>query len=73
MAQLSRKDEARKWRDDELARTDIAATVSDFPNAAEIMAYRQALRDWPQTPQFPKGRPTVEPIVEAPAEEDPDT
>ena len=24
---------ARQWRDGELARTDIAATVSDYPNA----------------------------------------
>ena len=35
------------WRNDELARTDIAATVSDYPNAAAILAYREALRDWP--------------------------
>ena len=35
------------WRNDELLRTDIAATVSDYPNAAAILAYRAALRDWP--------------------------
>mgnify|MGYP003647316022 FL=1 len=35
------------WRDAELARTDIAATVSDYPNAAAIITYRAALRDWP--------------------------
>ena len=37
---------ARQWRDNELQLTDIAATVSDYPNAEAILAYRQALRDW---------------------------
>ena len=35
------------WRDAELLRTDIAATVSDYPNAEAILVYRTALRDWP--------------------------
>ena len=47
------------WRNDELARTDIAATVSDYPNAAAILAYRVALRDWPSTEDFPDTRPTL--------------
>ena len=47
------------WRNDELARTDIAATVSDYPNAAAILLYRQALRDWPSTEDFPDTRPEV--------------
>ncbi len=47
------------WRNDELLRTDIAATVSDYPNAAAIIAYRAALRDWPSTEDFPDTRPTI--------------
>ena len=50
---------ARQWRDNELTRTDIAATVSDYPNAEAILAYRQALRDWPSTSDFPDTRPEV--------------
>ena len=47
------------WRNDELARTDIAATVSDYPNAAAILVYREALRQWPSTEDFPDTRPEV--------------
>jgi hypothetical protein len=50
---------AIRWRNDELARTDIAATVSDYPNAAAIITYRAALRDWPSTEDFPDTRPEV--------------
>jgi len=50
---------ARTWRDAELARTDVAATVSDYPNAAVVLAYRQALRDWPSTDSFPATRPEL--------------
>ena len=50
---------AIRWRNDELARTDIAATVSDYPNAAAIITYRVALRDWPSTEDFPNTRPTI--------------
>tara|TARA_B100001059_G_scaffold197308_1_gene202674 strand:+ start:1425 stop:1640 length:216 start_codon:yes stop_codon:yes gene_type:complete len=50
---------ARKWRDEELLRTDVAATVSDFPNAEAVIAYRQLLRDWPSTEDFPETRPTL--------------
>jgi len=47
------------WRNEELQRTDIAATVSDYPNAEAILLYRQALRDWPATDAFPATRPEV--------------
>jgi len=47
------------WRDAELLRTDIAATVSDYPNAEAILVYRTALRDWPSTGDFPDTRPTL--------------
>jgi len=48
------------WRNDELARTDIAATVSDYPNAANILAYRILLRNWPASDNFPDTRPVIE-------------
>ena len=54
------------WRNAELARTDIAATVSDYPNAAAIITYRAALRDWPNQNEageyingFPDTRPAI--------------
>ena len=50
---------ARKWRDEELHRTDVAATVSDFPNAEAVIAYRQLLRDWPESDDFPTTRPVL--------------
>jgi len=58
-AEPSAEEEAREWRNGELSSTDIAATVSDYPNAEAILAYRQALRDWPATDDFPDTRPEV--------------
>jgi hypothetical protein len=59
MTVLNPEQAARKWRDEELLRTDVAATVSDFPNAEAVIAYRQLLRDWPSTSDFPETRPTL--------------
>jgi len=63
---LSLEDSQIFWRNDELARTDIAATVSDYPNAAAILVYREALRQWPATNEageyingFPNTRPEL--------------
>ena len=56
---ISPEVKARRWRDAELQRTDIAATVSDYPNAEAVLTYRQALRDWPSTSDFPSLRPTL--------------
>jgi len=56
---ISPEVEARRWRDAELQRTDIAATVSDYPNAEAVLTYRQALRDWPSTSDFPATRPEL--------------
>jgi hypothetical protein len=52
-------DSARQWRDEELTRTDIAAIVSDYPNADAYIAYRQSLRAWPSTSDFPDTRPEL--------------
>ncbi len=59
MTVLTPQQAARNWRDEELLRTDVAATVSDFPNAEAVIAYRQLLRDWPATAEFPDTKPTM--------------
>ena len=43
----------RPWRDAELVRTDTIVDVSDYPNKANMVAYRKELRDWPSTAKFP--------------------
>lgn len=48
---------AREWRDSELSKTDVLASVSDYPHTTELTAYRTALRNWPSTSDFPDTRP----------------
>ena len=50
---------ARMWRDGELEATDKAAQTPDWPNRDNILTYRQALRDWPSTSNFPDTKPTL--------------
>ena len=50
---------ARIWRDQELAATDNIAQTPDFPNRDKYLTYRQALRDWPSTADFPDKKPTL--------------
>lgn len=50
---------ARVWRDSELSRTDILVVLPDYPNSDALLAYRQALRDWPDTADFPDTRPVL--------------
>lgn len=52
-----KKEVEREWRNSELERTDVFATVSDYPHTTELTAYRTALRDWPATDDFPDTRP----------------
>ena len=42
----------RVWRDAELVRTDTIVDVSDYPNKANMVAYRKELRDWPSVKNF---------------------
>jgi hypothetical protein len=58
-APRSKEDTEREWRDSELAATDKFVPVTDHPQHAEYLAYRQALRDWPTTEEFPDTRPTL--------------
>ena len=50
---------ARQWRDSELSSTDEAAKIPDWPNRPNILVYRQDLRDWPSTQNFPDTKPTL--------------
>ena len=51
--------EARGWRDGELKATDWIVPVTDHPHHASHMTYRQALRDWPASEDFPNNKPTL--------------
>ena len=51
--------EPREWRDQELARTDVLILLPDHPDKDNLTAYRQELRDWPSTGDFPDTRPTL--------------
>jgi len=45
------------WRNRELTFTDSIVPVTDLPDHASWMTYRQNLRDWPSTDDFPNDRP----------------
>jgi len=47
-----------QWRNLELARTDNIAQTPDYPNRDAWITYRQELRDWPSTADFPNTKPT---------------
>ena len=57
--ELTAEEEARMWRDMELAFTDQAGQTPDWPNRDNILLYRTALRDWPSTADFPATKPTL--------------
>lgn len=53
------ENEERQWRDAELKGTDWIVSVTDHPNHASYLVYREELRDYPQQADFPNGdRPT---------------
>ena len=45
------------WRNEELRLTDHYVPVTDHPNHANILEYRQRFRDWTSTEDFPLTRP----------------
>jgi len=49
---------AKTERNRLLAGTDKYVPLTDHPQHAAYMAYRQALRDWPEDPSFPDTLPT---------------
>lgn len=50
--------ESREWRDNELKATDFIVPTTDYPNHAAWLTYRQELRDWTDTSDFPTTKPT---------------
>jgi len=56
---LNEEYEARYWRDRELKETDWVFPLTDHPQHAAYKTYRQELRDWPSTEDFPATKPTL--------------
>ena len=50
--------DAKEWRNSELNSTDYIVPLTDFPNYDSWITYRQQLRDWPLTDDFPNTKPT---------------
>ena len=48
-----------KWRDIELSNTDYIIPITDHSLHNAYIAYRQELRDWPSTSDFPNVKPTL--------------
>ena len=53
--------EEKAWRDMELKETDYIVPLTDHPQHAAYMTYRQELRDYPAQPDFPNGTRPVKP------------
>ena len=53
------RQEAKAWRNIELASTDWIVPLTDHPEKASYLTYRTNLRNWPSTDDFPGTRPTL--------------
>jgi hypothetical protein len=53
------EDIARVWRDKELSSTDYIVPLTEHSLHSSYMTYRQELRDWTDTPDFPDTKPTL--------------
>ena len=51
--------EARDWRNSELKKTDFIIQIADYPNYSDWLTYRENLRNWPETDNFPETKPTA--------------
>jgi len=51
----------RGWRDNELKASDFIVPLTDHPQHAAYMIYRQELRDYPAQEDFPNGTRPVKP------------
>ena len=52
--------ESKKWRNQELKKSDWVIPITDHPQHSDYIAYRVALRDWPSTSDFPDTKPTLQ-------------
>ena len=50
---------AKEWRNQELVNTDYIVPLTDHTLHSVYMTYRQALRDWTDTADFPLTKPTL--------------
>lgn len=57
--ETTKEEYARRRRNELLQETDWIVGVSDHPQHTAYMTYRQALRDWPATADFPNTRPEL--------------
>lgn len=56
---VDKQNEERQWRNSELSGTDWIVSVTDHPDHASYLVYREELRDYPSQADFPNGdRPT---------------
>jgi hypothetical protein len=53
--------EEKQWRDHELKESDFIVPLTDHPQHAAYMAYRQELRDYPAQEDFPFGTRPLKP------------
>jgi hypothetical protein len=51
----------KQWRDMELKASDFIVPLTDHPQHAAYMTYRQELRDYPAQQDFPNGQRPVKP------------
>lgn len=51
----------RLWRDSELKQTDWITPLTDHPQHAAYITYRQELRDYPSQLDFPNGQRPIKP------------
>jgi len=49
----------RMWRDMELSSSDYIVPLSDHPQRAAYILYRESLRAWPSTDSFPATKPIL--------------
>ena len=49
----------RRWRNGELSASDYIVPLSDHPQRAAYISYRESLRAWPSTDAFPATKPTL--------------
>jgi hypothetical protein len=51
---------ARQWRNEELKNSDWIVAVTDHPQRADYITYRETLRSWPaDEANFPDTKPTL--------------
>ena len=53
------EEEARTWRNGELSSSDYIVPLSDHPQRAAYILYRESLRSWPSTDSFPATKPIL--------------